>query len=82
MPEDNHQKLLSVVARVFDVGPVGLTDETSQDDIDRWDSFGMINLVNELELSFGVSFDILEIIEFRTVGIIKDSLAEKGISFP
>ncbi len=78
---NNLQTLFETVGEVFKVDPSTLDESSSQDSIARWDSFGMINLINELEMVFEVSFNVLEIVEFRTIGIIKDALEAKGVDF-
>jgi acyl carrier protein len=77
----NNEKLLQVFGQLFGVDPKELNDGSSQDTIPNWDSMGMVHLVAELEQVFEVQFELLEIAEFRNIGIIKSILAEKGIEF-
>jgi len=78
---NNTEKLYKVVADLFRVEPAELNEDSSQDTIPNWDSLGMVNLISELEQTFGVEFDLLEIADFKTVGIIKSTLADKGVEF-
>lgn len=78
---DNANKLYEVFSSLFKVDPNELGDESSQDTIPNWDSLGMVRLVTELEQAFGVQFDLLEIEDFKNIGIIKSILAEKGVQF-
>ncbi len=78
---DNRTKLLEICAELFEVPLDSLSEETTQDSIENWDSLGMVNLIAEVEAAFGVKFALLEIAEFRTIGIIKDTLAAKGVVF-
>jgi acyl carrier protein len=78
---DNDAKLRQVFADLFGIDPGELNDESSQDSIPNWDSLGMVNLVSELEQAFDVQFDLLEIADFKNIGIVKSILMEKGISF-
>ncbi|GEM_PF-489534 len=78
---NNTSKLFEVFSSLFKVDPRDLNDESSSDTIPNWDSMGMVNLVVELEQVFGVQFDLLEIADFKNIGIIKSILAEKGIQF-
>lgn len=78
---DNTAKLFEVFSNLFKVDPRDLKDESSSDTIPNWDSMGMVNLVVELEQVFGVQFDLLDIADFKSIGIIKSILAEKGIQF-
>ena len=77
----NQHKLLQAAADVFGCDPATLNDESSQENVPKWDSLGMVNLVAELESVFEVQFDIMEIADFHNIGIIKSVLAEKGIRF-
>lgn len=78
---DNQQKLFQVLADILNVDIASLNEESSPDTIRNWDSLAVVNLVSELEQTFKVEFDILEIADFRNVGIIKGILAEKGVIF-
>ena len=55
-------------------------DETcSQQNCEKWDSMNHLNLVVELEMEFGISFEPEEIAKMQTfdevVSIIKDKVA-------
>jgi acyl carrier protein len=78
---DNDAKLRQVFADLFNIDAGELNDQSSQDTIPNWDSLGMVNLVSELEQAFDVQFDLMEIADFKNIGIIKSILMEKGISF-
>lgn len=78
---NNQDKLLKAAATVFGVDPTLLNDDSSQENVPRWDSLAMVNLVAELEAAFEVQFDIMDIADFHNIGIIKSILAEKGIHF-
>jgi len=78
---NNNDKLLRVFSDLFDVPFNKLGLELAQDDIDRWDSLGMINLIVSLEQLFDVKFDIVEMSEMNTISFIKELLVAKGIQF-
>tara|TARA_B100000787_G_scaffold166746_1_gene152442 strand:- start:712 stop:954 length:243 start_codon:yes stop_codon:yes gene_type:complete len=78
---NNNDKLLTVFSDLFDVPFNKLGLELAQDDIDRWDSLGMINLIVSLEQLFDVKFDIVEMSEMNTISFIKELLVAKGIQF-
>lgn len=78
----NHQdQLYTIISELFDLPKDNINANTSRDDVEKWDSMGTIDLVAQLEKNFGISFDLLEVEELHTVGIIQASLEEKGISF-
>ena len=49
------ERILKCVRTAFDLGPDGVTEDTSREQIDQWDSIGTIRLVLCLEEEFGVS---------------------------
>ena len=77
----NVEKLVKSVSGVLGVAVESINENSNQDNIEKWDSLAMVNLVTELEAVFDVQFDILEIAEFHSVEIIKLVLMEKGIQF-
>ena len=78
---NNNDKLLKVFSDVIDVPVNKLGLELTQDDIDSWDSIGMINLIVSLEQLFDVKFDIIEMSEMNSISYIKELLVLKGIQF-
>lgn len=44
-----------------------INENASADTIEKWDSLNHIILIQELEKSFGINFDLFEIIEIRDV---------------
>ncbi len=78
---DNNKKLLKIFSDLFEVDESTLDDNSSQETIERWDSLGMIQLVDELEMTFSIRIELLEIAEFTTLGAVRGRLAKKGVSF-
>ena len=78
---NNHEKLMLAISGVLDVSVDLINDDSDQDSLPGWDSLAMVNLVMELETIFNVSFDLLEIAEFKSVRIIKLFLEDKGVLF-
>lgn len=77
----NIDKLKNIFADVFEEKVENISENSSMDTIEKWDSLGMINLVSVIENQFEVEFDILEIADLKTFSIIKLSLEEKGVKF-
>ncbi|MDB4627220.1 acyl carrier protein [bacterium] len=48
-------KILNCICDVFDLDRTEISAETSQSDVDGWDSVGAVRLVLSLEEEFGVS---------------------------
>ncbi len=64
------EKVQEAFRDVFDDADLVLTDEMTADDVELWDSMGMVNLVVALEEGFDIKFDTNEIPEMQSVGAI------------
>lgn len=49
------ERILKCVSMAFDLPPEEVTENTSREDVEQWDSIGSIRLVLCLEEEFGVS---------------------------
>lgn len=75
------KEILSQLSEIFndvlDLEDVELTDETTADDIEEWDSLSHIQLIVATEKHFGVKFTSLEIMKWNNVGEMVDSIMKK-----
>jgi acyl carrier protein len=71
------ERLQSVFRRVFrlDVVP----EDASPGTIEDWDSLNHINLILEIELSFGINIDIREYAEMISYRAIVEILQERWV---
>jgi acyl carrier protein len=60
-------KVREAFKAVFDIEPQSLTPETSPGDIPGWDSLGHLTLTTKLEQTFGITFDVDELMEMENV---------------
>lgn len=70
-------KLNDIFIDVLDLDEVELTEETSANDIEEWDSLSHIQLIVAIEKTFGIKFNPLEIMKWRNVGEMVNSMREK-----
>jgi acyl carrier protein len=72
-------KVQDVMCDVFDVDDIQITDATTAEDIDEWDSLSHIRFMITLERGFGFKFLNEEIAELKNVGelvtVIQSKLA-------
>ena len=75
---DIYEKLKEIFIDVLDLDDVELTDETTANDIEEWDSLNHIPLVVAVEKAFQVNFTSLEIMKWKNVGEMVDSIEQKA----
>jgi len=73
-------KLYNIISRVFSVSIDEISDDSGPEDIERWDSFNALVLIDELESEFSIQFTISEITDVSTVSDIKRHLRNHGIT--
>lgn len=75
--EEVFATLTDIFRDVFDDDDIELTDATTADDIEDWDSLEQINLVVACEKKFKVKFDMKEIQALKNVGEMVDTIVGK-----
>ena len=71
-------KLTKVFQDVFDDDSIELTDTTTADDIEDWDSLEHITLISAVEKAFKMRFTMKEVSGMKNVGEMMDILAERA----
>jgi acyl carrier protein len=72
-------RLAGVFHRTFNLDHQRFVPETTPEDVPNWDSIGHMNLVSQLEIEFGVQFDVDEIMEMSSAARIAEILRAKGV---
>ena len=70
----------AIVAKVFSMSENDISDESGPENIESWDSFNGLILVDELENNFNIKFSISEITDVKTVADIKRHLKNHDVS--
>ena len=77
----NHQKLRELLMDVFLIDESEYSLEMSQENVDTWDSLGLVSMAVGVEETFGYHFSQEEALSIKKVQDIVDTLTTKGISF-
>lgn len=77
----NRNEILTTVNNVFidvlDDDSLALTEATTANDVDEWDSLNHIQLVVAIERQFKIRFTSQEILSWQNIGEMVDSIAAK-----
>ena len=78
---DNEDKILARLTEIYkdvlDDENLTLNAETTANDISEWDSVNHLILIYAIEESYKIKFDLGEMINFRSVGDICQSISRK-----
>ncbi len=75
--EELKTEISTKIKNIADSQDLELNDNTQFDDIDEWDSLNTVDLEMELESSLNISFETGEFQEYKTIGELTDSIANK-----
>lgn len=70
-----------ILCKVFEVQRAQVDDATSNRSLPDWDSMGHVNLILELESTYGVSFSAVETLRMTDVASIKQVLLSHGVTW-
>ena len=62
---------------IFDEDDLIISDTTSSDEVEDWDSLNHINLVSAIEKEFKIKFALGELMTLKDVGAMVDLMLEK-----
>ena len=71
--------LYKIIAKVFSISESKISSESGPANIELWDSFNGLVLIDELENHFNVKFTISEIIDVKNVADIKRHLKNHNV---
>lgn len=77
MKDDIFDKLNLVFRDVFDDEDIVVTEVTTANDIEDWDSLEHINLIVEIEKAFGIKFSMGEVNTMKNVGEMAELIERK-----
>lgn len=62
------QEFINFIAEILEVEPSTLTLESTQEEIETWDSLMQLRLVGEVESKYGIVIPMDEISNIKTIG--------------
>lgn len=71
------EKLNHIFREVFDDDEIDIKPETTANDVYGWDSLSHVNLIVAIEAKFNIRFSQKELLTFKNVGNLMDSIREK-----
>lgn len=75
--EELFERLNTVFRDVFDDSSITVSEQTTADDIEDWDSLEHINLMSAVEQEFSIKFTMGQVVTMKNVGEMADIITEK-----
>lgn len=75
------EKLKKVLSKVLGINPSKINEQTSPENVKKWDSLHGLILVVELENYYKLKFTMDDILSVRNVGDIVKTLKKYGVKF-
>ncbi len=75
------KQLRKILANILEIDENQITDGTSPENVETWDSFNGLMLISELENEFNVVFTMNETRQIKNVGDIITILSKHGVKF-
>lgn len=76
--EEVYERLNKVFREVFDDDTIVVTDTTTAEDIDDWDSFEHINLIVAVGKEFSFKVPLDKVVDMKDVGEMVNLILEMG----
>ena len=70
------QKIISIMADIFELDAANIPDDASPGVIENWDSIRHMNLIVALEEEFDVRFNDTDIVDLITIPLIESIIKE------
>ena len=74
---DALKQIEDIFKEILDVATITLTEATTANDVDGWDSLSHIQLIVGIEKHFKIKFTSKEILSWKNVGEMLDAICAK-----
>ena len=73
-----HERIKVVMAQIFNIDVNSITEQSSPENVERWDSLRHMQLILALEDEFGVTIADAAIPDLLSINAIEEGLRESG----
>ena len=73
------EPLEDVIGSVLGVSPEDLGDDSSSENVERWDSLRQLSILLALESAYGITISADEAVDMNSIAAIKTVLRQHGL---
>lgn len=77
--QEVYERVNAIFQDEFDDESICVTDVSTADDIEEWDSLEHINLIVAIEKEFGMNFTMGEVTSMKNVGAMVDIILSRTV---
>ena len=74
--------LQEVISAVLGVSPASLSDDSSIENVQAWDSLRQLSILLALESAYGITITADEAMDMTSISTIKAIIAKHGVELP
>ena len=79
MSQINQAEFMRMFAEILEVDPRSLSEQSSPENVQGWDSAKSMEIVISMEEAFNLEFSATELAGMTSIGAAKEILTERGI---
>ncbi len=76
------EPLEEVIASVLGISPQSLSDDSSSENVQEWDSLRQLSILLALENAYGITITTDQALDMNSISAIRALLAEHGLELP
>ena len=73
-----NEKLVEIVAELFDLAPAAVDDALTPEDVELWDSMNHLRLVSAVEEEFQIKLSMQEIESIHNLGALRALIEQRA----
>ena len=73
------ERLEEVIGSILAVSPEDLSDDSSSENVDSWDSLRQLSILLALESAYGISITTEQAVDMNSISAIKTVLRKHGV---
>jgi acyl carrier protein len=73
-----NEKLVEIVAELFELDPAAVDDALTPEDVELWDSMNHLRLVSAVEEEFRIKLSMQEIESIRSLAVLRALIEQRA----
>jgi len=71
-----NERLYKIISQVFNIRLEDINEESGPENLEEWDSFKFLVLIDKIETEFNAKFDLKDILEIKKVRDLEEVISK------